>query len=169
MDDRILIAYATKHGSTEGIARAIGKAFTEEGAQADVKPVGEAGEPGGYRAVVLGSPLYAGKVLGGIRRFAEEHAEELRSMPTALFFVCLTMAQPSERAVQKVVKQTKPLVELVRPRDVGLFAGALDYADLGFFNRLLMKLMKIREGDFRKWDVIERWAKDLLPRLQDTS
>ena len=165
MGDKILVAYATKHGSTERVARAIGKAFSEEGAKAEVKPVHEVGEPRGYRAVVLGSPLYSGKVLAGVQSFAGEHREQLSSMPVALFFVCLTMSRPSEKNVQKVVKKTRPLVELLHPRDVGLFAGSLDYSDLGFFDRMLVKLVKIPEGDFRNWDVIERWAKDLLPSL----
>ena len=166
MGETVLIAYATRHGSTEGVAQAIGRAFVEAGARVDVKPVGEVDDLAGCSAVVLGSPLYAGKVLGDVAGFAGKHAEQLSSMSTALFFVCLSMAQPSDRNVQKVVKQTKHLVELLRPRDVGLFAGALDRANLGFFDRLMMKLMRIPEGDFRNWEVIDRWAKDLLPRLR---
>ena len=48
---------------------------------------------------------------------------------------------------------------------MGLFAGALDASKLGFFTRILMKLMKIPAGDFRKSDVVRKWAKDVLPRL----
>ena len=167
MSDSVLIAYATKHGGTEGVAQAIGKAFSEEGARAEVKSVHEVEELSGYRAVVLGSPLYSGKVLPEVVSFAKQHGSELSAMPLALFFVCLTMARPSEKGVQKVVKQTRPLGELVRPTDVGLFAGSIDYSSLGFYDRMLVKLTKIPEGDFRNWRVIERWAKDLLPQLTE--
>lgn len=165
MSEKILVAYATKHGSTEGVAEAVGRAFAGEGASVEVKPVYEVEDLAGYRAVVLGSPLYAGKLRPEVVAFAAQHKEELLGMPTALFVVCLTMARPSEKSVQRVVKQTKPLVELLRPADVGLFAGAVDYAAIGFFNRMLMKFMKVPEGDFRNWEVIERWAAKVLAKL----
>jgi len=165
MGDEILVTYATRHGSTEGVAHAIAEAFSEEDAAVSVKPVHEVEDLGAWRAVVLGSPLYAGKLLGDAVAFANGHREELSRMPVALFVVGLTMCRPSEKNVRKVVKQTKSFVELLRPTDVGLFAGALDYDSLGFFQRMMMKFVKIPEGDFRKWEVIRRWAKELLPKL----
>ena len=165
MGDEILVTYATRHGSTEGVARAIAEAFSADGAPAAVKPVHEVEDLSAWRAVVLGSPLYAGKLLGDAVAFAKGHHEELSRMPVALFVVGLTMYRPSEKNVRKVVKQTKSFVEFLRPTDVGLFAGALDYGELGFFHRMLMKFVKIPQGDFRNWDVIRRWAKELLPAL----
>jgi len=57
----------------------------------------------------------------------------------------------------------------VRPVDVGLFAGVLDYSELSFIVRLVMKSkMKkkgVPEGDHRDWDAIRAWAEGLLPTL----
>lgn len=55
--------------------------------------------------------------------------------------------------------------EVVQPVDVGLFAGAMDYGKLSLPFRLIMKGMKIPEGDFRDWDVIHAWANDVQPRV----
>ena len=159
---KILIAYATKWGSTEETARFIGEAFAAEGAEAEVKSVHEVSDLEGCRAVLLGSPLYSGKLLGEAYGFEKTHREALSRIPRALFITCLTMARPSRGNVQKVVSQTRPFVETFRPADVGLFAGKLDYSNVGFLYRLFMRLAKIPEGDFRNWDVIRGWAKDVL-------
>lgn len=165
MRDSILVAYATRHGSTQGVAEAIGKVFSKANVRTDVRPAGEVDDLSGCRAVVLGSPICAGKWLPDAVSFAKKHREELASMPVALFVVGLTMCMPSEKNVQKVIAQTKPMVELLHPTDVGLFAGALDYADLGFFDRLQVRMMKIPQGDFRNWKVIRKWASDVLVLL----
>jgi dipeptidyl aminopeptidase/acylaminoacyl peptidase/menaquinone-dependent protoporphyrinogen IX oxidase len=162
---KILVAYATRHGSTEEVARAVGVAFSRAGHRAVVRPVEKVEELGGYSAVILGSPLYSGRMLPELEAFAKRHREEISRMPSAVFVTCLTMTQPTEKSVRKMLKKTRPLVELLRPRDVGLFAGVVNYADLGFFYRFMFRLMKIPEGDFRNWEVINRWAKDLVPVL----
>ena len=165
VSEKILIAYATKSGSTEEVAEAIAKTFEEEGTPTEVKPAWDAPDPAEYRAVVVGSPLYSGKLLSDAAIFINRHKEKLVEMPTALFIVCLVMSRPTERSVQKVIRQTRPMVELLRPRDVGLFAGSLHYKDVGFFNRILLRLMKVPEGDFRNWDTIHRWAREVHAKL----
>jgi hypothetical protein len=41
----------------------------------------------------------------------------------------------------------------------------MDYSKLGFFARFIVKSMvKVPEGDFRNWDMIRQWAKDLYPK-----
>jgi menaquinone-dependent protoporphyrinogen oxidase len=49
----------------------------------------------------------------------------------------------------------------------GLFAGVLDLSKLPLRYRLPFSLLTLtgvfREGDYRDWDAIERWAKELVP------
>ena len=165
MSGKILIAYATKWGTTEEIAGEIAAAFRASGAACDAKPLHEVESLDGYSAVVLGAPIYYGHLLAGVELFRRRHEAELAKVPRALFVVSLTMARPSKAVVDKLIQQTKRFVEKLKPGDVGLFAGALRYKDLGFFTRMLVKLMGIREGDFRNHDVIRKWAHDALPRL----
>jgi len=165
MSDKILIAYATKWGTTGSIAKEIAGVFREGGVACDVRPAHEVESIEGYRAVVLGSPVYHGHLLGPAETFRQRHGAALAKVPRALFIVSLTMARPSKPAVEKLIQRTRRFVEEFRPADVGLFAGALDYANLGFFTRTLMKLMHIPQGDFRKSEIVRKWAKDVLPRL----
>jgi len=162
---KILIATASRYGSTEEIAERIATVFRDGSAETEVRPAYEVEDLSEYDAVVLGTPLYNGKPLAGAIGFAKRLPVDLSEMPTAFFVVGLGLAHPTEKIIRKVVKATKDIITHLHPKDVGLFAGSLDYANVNWFVRLVMKLMKIPEGDFRKWDVIERWAQDVLPQL----
>lgn len=61
MTTSVLVAYATKSGSTARIAEIIAEALREQGLQAEVRPAREVLKPAGYDAVVLGGALYAGR------------------------------------------------------------------------------------------------------------
>jgi len=165
MSGKILVTCASRYGSTEEIAERIAATFAAEGTETDVRAAYEVERLEGYRAVVLGSPIYHGKLLGGAIGFARRLKDELAGMPTALFVVCLTMSMPSREGVRKLITRIQPMLELIHPKDLGLFAGKVDYANAGWFMRMVLKLTKIPEGDFRKWDVIERWSKEVLPLL----
>ena len=61
MDGRILVAYASKYGSTAGIAQKIGAKLSEAGHAADVLPVDQVSDLTPYRAAVIGSAVYVGQ------------------------------------------------------------------------------------------------------------
>ncbi len=50
----ILVAYASKHGATEGIAHHIARRLHEAGKEVDARSVSDADEPGEPEAVVIG-------------------------------------------------------------------------------------------------------------------
>ena len=89
----VLVAYATKHGSTREVAESI--ACTLKAFAADVE-FGEAREvrsqpghgPGQARRwtlVVLGAPLYSGRWHRDAHRFLRRHRKELADVPVAVF------------------------------------------------------------------------------------
>jgi len=80
--------------------------------------------------------------------------------------VCMTMKDDTPANHKTVDAYLDPLREQVRPVDVGLFAGKMDYSKLGLFARTAVKhFVKVPEGDFRDRNVIKAWSKALLPKL----
>jgi menaquinone-dependent protoporphyrinogen oxidase len=82
----VLVAYATKNGSTQQVADAIGGALRERGAQVMIVPARAVREPvAGYDLVVLGAPLYSGRWHRDAHRFLRRHRRELPGMAVAVF------------------------------------------------------------------------------------
>jgi menaquinone-dependent protoporphyrinogen oxidase len=60
MTARILVAYASRKGSTAGIAQAVGKELVSAGHTVDVAEMKTVTTVEGYNAVIIGAPLYMG-------------------------------------------------------------------------------------------------------------
>lgn len=165
MNEKILVAYASKCGSTGEVAEAIGQVLCDGGAATDVRLAKDVTDVNGYRAVVVGSAVRMGQWLPEAVKFVETHQDALNQMPVAYFTVCMTMQEDTEENRREVMGYLDPVREIVQPRDVGLFAGAIDYSKMGFVFRLVIKAMKVPEGDFRNWDNIRDWAASVRPLL----
>ncbi len=164
MSDKILVTYTSAAGSTGEIAEAIGQVFKDKGATVDVWPTKKVTDLSPYRAVVVGSGVRAGKVYGKTLKFLDQHQEALAKLPVAYFVVCLTMQEDTEehrREVDTYVDQMRAKAPQVQPVNVGLFAGAMEYKKVPLPLRLIVKAMKVQEGDHRDWDAIRAWAADL--------
>lgn len=83
---RILVAFATKNGSTEEVAGAIAGTLREIGSIVDLRPARAAREPiAGSDLVVLGAPLYSGRWHRDAHHFLKRHRNELARVPIAVF------------------------------------------------------------------------------------
>ncbi len=160
MNRRILVAYASKAGSTGEVAEAIGQALAASGVTVDVVPVEAAPAVQDYQAVVVGSAIRAGKWLSAATRFVQTHQPTLSRIPTAYFTCCMTLCQDTEENRQKALGYMDPVRSIVTPVAVGAFAGKLDYSKLSFLDGTMMKVMGggAPEGDFRPWEAIRAWA-----------
>ena len=164
---KILVAYATKAGSTAEVAAEIGRVMeSKSGCQVDVRPVGRLDGVDGYDAVLIGSGIRGGKWLPEAMKFVEKNRDALGRVPVALFTVCLTLRDDTEENRRMVAAYLDPVRELVQPVEVGLFAGAMDPSKLPFILRLLMKAMKAPQGDFRDWEAIRAWASQVCDSLR---
>jgi len=170
MSDKILIAYASKCGSTGEVADAIGETLADPksgdgGTTVDVRLAKDVTDVSGYRAVVVGSAVRMGRWLPEATKFVETHHDALAQMPVACFAVCMTLSEDTEENRREVAAYLDPVREMVQPVDEGFFAGAMDYGKLSFPFRLIIKAMKVPEGDFRDWDGIRDWAAGVRPLL----
>ena len=164
---RVLVGFASKHGSTEGIARAIAARLEHAGLETEVGSVGKLGGLEDVGAVVLGSALYLGSWMKEAVEFAKRNAAALGRCPVWLFSSgpLGTEAKDEEAMSQR---QLAELTELLHPRDHRVFFGALDRSHLGFGERMAVKAAKVPDGDFRDWDAIDAWADDIASALADS-
>jgi len=165
MSAKILVAYASRYGSTMEVAEAVGETLTGRGAEVDVLSAKEATAAGvdvsSYGMVVIGSPVYAGKWLGDALEFVKKHADALQTVPVAIFSVGLTMTEDTPENREKMAEAAAGVTDLVSPVATGMFAGKLVYKALNLPMRLIIKAMKSPEGDFRNWDAIREWGNSL--------
>ena len=162
---RILVSVASKHGATFEIGEAIATELRGTGAEVDVQHPNDVGPLDGYDAFVLGSGVYAGHWLADGRELAERVAKQRQSRSVWLFSSgpLGVPAFPDHDAVDVM-----HLVDATEARAHRLFAGKLDRQALGFAERAIMHAVHAPEGDFRDWDVVRAWARDIAATLSAT-
>jgi menaquinone-dependent protoporphyrinogen oxidase len=171
MTKKILVAYASRTGSTAGIAEAIAKTLSESDLEVDFRPIQEIQDLDTYQSVVLGSAIQDGKWLPEAMQFLKTHQAELQQKPFAAFLVCMTMAMKNETYRQGAKDWLAPVRTLVKPLREGYFAGVLDISKVPSFSQRLMFRLSVMmgvwtEGDHRDWQAIRAWAEDLKSVLE---
>ncbi len=152
----VLVTAASRHGATREIAEAIGAELERNGVEAEVRPPEAVDDLAPYDRVVLGSAVYVGKWLQPALAFAEAHASELAARPTWLFSSG-PVGEPPKPEPGKAV-DVGELVARIGPREHRLFAGKIDRSVLGLSERTVLKVVRAKDGDYRDWDAIARWA-----------
>ena len=161
MNERILVAYATRAGSTVGVAEAIGQTLNERGYAVDVKPIKDNPDLGIYQKVILGSAVNGAQWLPEAVEYVQNHQETLKQVPVALFCVHIMNMGDSESSKKNRHAYLNVVRPLVNPVAEAYFAGmGMNPADTSAFVRWIYRTFKIGgEGDCRDWDAIRGWAK----------
>lgn len=162
MTKKTLIAYASKAGSTVEIANHMGQMLSSKGIEVDIIPVQKVKDLSSYQSVILGSAIRVGKVLPEAMKFVETYQETLKQKTFGVFVVCMTLNDDTPENRKIVSDYLNPIRALVTPSSEGLFAGVMDLKKLNLVERLLIKAMKVPEGDFRNWDKIDAWNGNLF-------
>jgi len=160
---KVLVAYASKYGSTGGVADAIGQELCSQGVAVDMALISHAHNIGSYQGVVIGSAIYRSRWMSEAVDFVKKNKDTLRRMPVAYFLVCMTMARPKEEDRAEVLSYMDPVFKAVpeiKPVAIGRFAGALHYDNLSFVTKKIMHSKGAPEGDFRDWNAIRAWAQE---------
>jgi len=157
---KVLIAYATKYGSTAGVAEKIGEVMKSKGVEAVVADISDKPDPSGYDAVVVGGAVYIMMLNGKTKRFVAKHKKILSKVSVAYFVVCGLLKEDTTENREKTEKTLKSMKKKVAPVDVGLFGGAFDPAKGP-------KMMADEPAyDYRDWDAITAWAEGLVEKLK---
>ena len=162
MQESVLIGYASRYGSTGEIARSVGEALASENRTVTVLPLGEIFDLHPYTAVILGTPLYGGKVLPEILAFVKKHQNMLKSLPVLLFLTGYSLMDLDDNKKKRALKATGGLEQYVLFRDVGLFGGSVAERDYSLVEKAMMKKDGIVPGDYRSPGQIQAWAQSLV-------
>ena len=157
----ILVAYATKHGSTQEVAEAIAATLREHALEAEVQPASEVRALDRYGAVVLGAPLYSGRWHGDASRFLKRHRTALSERPVAIFALGpRSAAEEERRGSREQLDRALAKASWLAPVAIEVFGGVIDPAKLRFpFNRM-------PASDARDWTAIRAWASNLATQFQ---
>jgi menaquinone-dependent protoporphyrinogen oxidase len=168
VENRVLVAYATKYGATAEIAAKIGEVLREAGLDADVQPADRVHDLTPYRAVVLGSAVYAGQWRKEAATFLEENEGALAERPVWLFSSGPTGEGDPVELMNgwRFPEALQPIAGRIGARDIVLFHGVIDMQELNLPEKLIIKALKAPAGDSRDWDAITAWAKSIAEALQ---
>jgi menaquinone-dependent protoporphyrinogen oxidase len=161
MGNKVLIAYASRCGSTGEVAEAIGQGLCAAGTAVDVRQLKDVGDLSAYRGVIAGSAVYRSNLLPEAVEFVKANREVLGRIPIAYFVVCGTLQEDTPEKREKAAAFLAPLCEIVQPVNEGLFAGRIDYGRVSLLEQLIVRVLGSKEGDWRDWDAIQAWAEGL--------
>jgi menaquinone-dependent protoporphyrinogen oxidase len=184
----VLVVYGSRHGGTQGIAERIGEVLRGEGLDARVSPAGGPAvrDVTDSDAFVIGSGVYMGSWLDEPLEFMRRNIEALATRPTWLFSSGplpgssketpdtdpVTQALgPSDGPGSGGRKKVEALASAIGPRGHEVFLGAFDPdAPPKTMAERVVRMLPISKGvlphgDFRDWDHVEAWAREIAAAL----
>ncbi|MFR9802425.1 flavodoxin domain-containing protein [Pseudonocardia sp. RS010] len=167
----VLVVHASRHGGTAGIAVVVADELRAQGLTVDVATAADASADdvslAGYRAVVLGSALYAGRWRRDAVRFLRRHAVMLRGRQVWLFQSgpCGPGAGRRAEAGEPEPTVVRRLREDVDAAPTVTFGGVLDPATARGFPARRMARGELG-GDYRDDDRVREWARTVAAHLR---
>jgi menaquinone-dependent protoporphyrinogen oxidase len=166
---RVLVTYASKHGSTGEIARAIADELRERHVDADCVDVGVA-SLAHFDAVILGSAVYAGRWRSEARHFLKKHRDALSKLPFWIF----SSGPVGEKAHEESHDNAKwlephrvlELAESLGVRGHVVFGGRMPTDPHGFIENSMARNTPAEFQDSRDWEQIREWADEVAGQLQ---
>jgi menaquinone-dependent protoporphyrinogen oxidase len=165
MTARILVAYATRKGSTAEIAQVVGKGLVSAGHTVDVAEAKTVRTVEGYSAVVIGAPMYMGSIEGEAGKFVKRFSEHLAKLPIAAFAVGMAPVSKDAKQLEAGLKALHASLAPLKPVAATMFAGRMDPTKLSFIQRKMTEFVKAPVGDYRDWNAIAAWARELPGKL----
>lgn len=167
----VLVAYATRRGSTREIAEHIAARLDREGLAGVARDVERDPRPDLFDAVVLGSAVKGAGLMPSAIDFARTHRHTLARRPCWLFSVGLQPTAAHHRwPYRRIIGRSRPreVAELRRALfavDYEAFPGVVRRREVSGLQAFVLRLLGGRFGDFRDWGQIDRWTDGIAERL----
>ncbi len=170
---RVLVVYASKYGSTRGIAERIAHVLEESGHQAGTVSASHPGVLDGYDAFVVGSAVYMFSWLKEARDFVLHNGPALRAKPVWLFssgpLQDIVDAQGRHARETAGPRELAELIAASNAKEHRVFFGAFDHTKLTLGHKVVYAMPAVRkilpDGDYRDWNEIESWAGGIAAAL----
>jgi menaquinone-dependent protoporphyrinogen oxidase len=153
----VLVAYASKHGSTAEIAEAIADALRAAGLLVDCVQADRVTGLEPYDAVVLGSAVYMKRWRREARRFLHRHASALRERPFWVFSSGPVGDPAMDDPAWTEPRRTIAEAERLGVREHVVFGGTATGA--------MARNTPPEYRDRRDWDAIRAWAAAIADAL----
>jgi menaquinone-dependent protoporphyrinogen oxidase len=164
---KILVAYISKTGTTEEIARRIGEILGAKGAEknidVEVAPIDGIGSVRGYDRLILGSPVNGMKVLPQFKEFLGAKVAG-SNVPADIFIVSYLFERGRKVWKKAIRKDLEKIRTLAGASSAEIFAGRLP-GPLPAFARFIFGTPKDLPLDMRDWGKIEAWAEGIAERM----
>jgi menaquinone-dependent protoporphyrinogen oxidase len=161
---RVLVTFGSKRGGTAEIAASIADTLRAQGLQVDCLPAPAVRDVTRYDAFVMGGALYAYRWIREARRFVMRHRSALRARPVWMFSSG-PLDDSAARRELPPVPVVAALMARVGARGHATFGGRLAADATGF---PAAAMAKTHAGDWRGWDQITAWAREIGQALAAT-
>lgn len=162
---KVLVAYASKRGSTAEIAEAVAAALAESGLEVDCDEAAGVKSLEPYDAVVLGSAVYIKRWRGDSRRFLRRHRRALAKLPFWVFSSGPVGDPAEDRPEWTEPPKIVAAAERLGARGHVVFGGRLPADPKGKIERAMVIGVPAEFRDRRDWDEIRAWAKTVAREL----
>lgn len=161
----VLVAYASKRGSTAEIAETVAATLRREGLGVCLERCGDVRDLDRYDAVVLGSAVYMKRWQGDAPHFLKKHRKALKQMPFWVF---------SSGPVGDPAKDNPAWIEppklAEKVKDLGgkghaVFGGCLPTEPKGMMEKAMVDGVPKEYRDRRNWAAIRTWAQEIAAKL----
>ena len=171
MEIKVLVTYASMHGSTQEVAEDIAATLRSQGVEVDLRPIRAVRVLDGYRAVVLGAPFYMFHWPTDARRFLARFQRELTSGLPIAIFAGGPIEDSNEQWRDRRSDLDKELAKFpwLTPVSVQLIGGKFDPARLRFPYNLIPAMRNMPASDLRDWTAIRTWASNLTEKFQSVT
>lgn len=166
MSASVLVAFASRSGSTQEVAEKIAATLREGGLAVSIQPMRDARTIDAYSAVVLGAPLYMFHWHKDALTFLSRHRNALTQRPVAVFALGPFHADEKEfQDARSQLNQELAKFPWLAPVAVEVFGGRFEPTKLGFPFKLIPALRNMPASDVRDWNAIRAWASGLTAKL----
>jgi menaquinone-dependent protoporphyrinogen oxidase len=164
---KVLVAYASKRGSTAEIAAAVAQTLNEAGFEVECLESGDVADVSPYDAVVLGSAVYMKRWRGDAKHFLRKHSKKLAERPLWVFSSG-PVGDPDQPQKPEWLEPPKIVkaVEGLGARDHVVFGGRLPTEPHGPIEKAMVAGIPVEFHDRRDWDQIRAWAAEIASGLQ---